>query len=96
MDQTWKSMLETNVSEYIGTVDFKNPDFSVNEFKNELAKIVGMKPAVKLKWNTTEKVNELLKKSGAVNHTEIIDKVEEVQITFVDTENKPVNFKFLI
>lgn len=96
MDAAWKQMMETNVSEYIAKVDFKNPDFSVNEFKLELSKILGIKPAVKLKWNTTEKVNELLKSAGAKNHTEKIDKVEQVNITFVDSENKPVEFKFII
>ena len=64
--------------------------------KNNLAKIVGIKPAVKLKWKTTEKVNELLKSAGAKNHTEIIDKVEQVNITFIDSNNIPVEFKFII
>lgn len=96
MDIAWKQMMETNVSDYISTVDFKSPEFSINEFKNNLGKILGMKPAVKLTWKTSEKVNELLKKSGAKNHTEIIEKVEQVAITFVDSENIPISFKFII
>jgi len=96
MDIAWKQMMESNVSDYIAKVDFKNPDFSVNEFKLELSKILGVKPAVKLKWNSSEKVNELLKASGAKNHTEIVEKVEQVNITFVDNDNKPVEFKFII
>jgi len=96
MDIAWNKMMETNVSDYVSTVDFKNPDFSINEFKTELSKILGMKPAVKLKWNTSEKVNELLKKSGAKDYKEIVEKVEQVNITIVDADNKPIEFKFII
>jgi hypothetical protein len=96
MDAAWKQMMETNVGEYVAQVDFKNPDFSVNEFKNELSKILGIKPAVKLKWNTQTKVNELLKASGAANHTTVVDKVEQVNITFIDENNSPIEFKFII
>lgn len=97
MDTAWKQMMESNVSDYIATVDFKNPDFSVNEFKKELSKILGLTPSVKLKWKTTTKVNELLKASGVENHTEVIDKVEAVNITFVDTDNKnAIKFNFII
>ena len=96
MDIAWKQMMETNISDYVSKVDFKNPDFSVNEFKAELSKILGMKPGVKLKWKTTEKVNELLKASGAKNYKEVSDKVEQVNITFIDDEQKPIEFKFII
>lgn len=97
IDTEWKKMMQTNVSDFISTVDFKNPDFSVKEFKGELKKILGMEPSVKLKWNTQEKVNELLKDSGAPNHTTIVEKVEQVNITIVDAENKnAIEFKFII
>jgi hypothetical protein len=96
MNNAWKEMMETNVSEYISKVDFKNPDFSINEFKTELSKILGMKPAVKLKWDTKHKVNELLKASGVTNYTEVVEKVEQVDITFVDENNVPIAFKFII
>lgn len=96
MDIAWKQMMETNVSDYVSKVDFKNPDFSIDEFKNDLGKILGMKPSVKLKWHTSETVNELLKQSGATNYKEIVEKVEQINITFVDDENKPVQFKFII
>ena len=97
MDNSWKQMMESNVSDYIKQVDFKNPEFSLNEFKAELAKILGVTPAVKLKWNTIEKVNELLKASGAKGHTQKIDQVEQIDIFIVDSDNKlPINFKFII
>ena len=96
MDAAWKQMMETNVSEYISKVDFRNPDFSINEMKLELSKILGIKPAVKLKWKSHTKVNELLKASGAKEHTEVIDKVEGVNITFIDENNTPIEFKFII
>lgn len=89
-------MMETNVGDYITKVDFKNPEFSINEFKLELSKILGIKPAVKLKWNTQEKVNELLKASGVKNHTEVVEKVQQVNITIVDENNTPIEFKFII
>lgn len=89
-------MMETNVGDYITKVDFKNPEFSINEFKLELSKILGIKPAVKLKWNTQEKVNELLKASGVKNHTEIVEKVQQVNIIIVDENNTPIEFKFII
>jgi len=96
MDTAWKQMMETNVGDYITKVDFKNPEFSINEFKLELSKILGIKPAVKLKWNTQEKVNELLKASGVKNHTEIVEKVQQVNIIIVDENNTPIEFKFII
>lgn len=96
MTDSWQEMIKTNIQEYISKVDFRNPDFSLNELKKELGQIVGIIPAVQLKWNKQEKVNELLKQAGAKNHTETIEKVEGLSISFVDADNKPIQFKFII
>lgn len=96
MDNAWKQMIEGNIQEYISKVDFKNPDFSINELKIELGKLIGIKPAIELKWKTTEKVNELLKNSGAIDFIEKTEKLEQINITFVDVDNTPIQFKYLI
>lgn len=96
MDQAWKQMIETNISEYITQIDFKHPDFSINEFKINLSKLIGITPAVKLKWDKIEKINELLKKSGATDYKEIIEKVQQIDITIVDENNTPIVFKYMV
>lgn len=96
MDNSWKQMIEVNITDYIKNIDFKHPDFSINEFKLELGKIIGIIPAVKLKWDKTEKINELLKKSGAKEYSEIIENVKQIDITIVDENNVPILFKYIV
>lgn len=96
MDLEWKKMIESNVYDYISKIDYNNPDFNINEFKVELGKIIGMEPAVKIKWNTIEKINELKKDAGVSDFKQIIDKAEGIHITFVDENQKPIVLKFLI
>lgn len=95
MDE-WQNIIKQNISEYIATVDFKHPDFSINELKQNLKRIIGSEPNVRLKWNTIEKVNELLKDSGVEQHKEIIEKVEQVDIVFMSPEGKPFPLKLII
>lgn len=87
----WTEMISANVQEYISGVKFSHPDFSVKEFKKELQNIVGMIPAVDLKWKTETVVNELKKAAGAKDHTTVTDKVTEVKVyfTYIDGEGKP-------
>lgn len=96
MDLEWKKMIESNIYDYISKIDYNHPDFDLNEFKIQLGKIVGMEPGVKIKWNTIEKINELKKDAGASDFKEIIDKAEQIDITFVDEDQKPIKLKFLI
>jgi hypothetical protein len=96
MDLQWKKMIESNIYDYISTVDYRHPDFTVAEFKLNLKKIIGIEPAVKLKWNTSEKINELKKQSGAIDYKEIIEKIEMIDITFIDENNKPIELKFIL
>lgn len=96
MKDEWQKIIEQHISEYIATVDFKHPDFSIQELKTNLKKIIGSEPNVKLKWNTTEKVNELLKDSGTEHYKEIIEKVEEVNLVFMNPDGKPIPLKLII
>lgn len=96
MDLEWKKMLESNVYDYISQIDYNHPDFTLEDLKNELSKLIGVKPAVKLKWHTSEKINELKRDSGAKDYKEIIEKVEQIDIVFVDENNTPINLKFLL
>lgn len=96
MDLQYRKMIEANVYDLISQTDFNHVDFNINEFKLQLKKLTGVLPGVKLKWNTSEKVNELLKASGAENHTQIIEKLEEIHISLVDADNLPYQIKFMI
>ncbi len=96
MKDEWQKIIEQNISEYIATVDFKHPDFSIQELKSNLKQIIGSEPNVKLKWNSVEKVNELLKDSGVEQHKEIIDKVEEINLVFMNPDGKPIPLKLII
>lgn len=92
-------MMEHNVYEYISNVNYKDPDFSIAAMKEDLKKIIGVKPSVKVKWKTTERVNELLKNAGAENYKEIVEKAEEVSVVFAISNEKNgevLNFKFMI
>jgi len=96
----WTEIISTNVQEYISTVKFSHPDFSVKEFKKELQNIVGMIPAVDLKWKTETVVNELKRDAGVKDYTTITDKVTDVKVyfTYVDNNGKtqPVSLHYII
>lgn len=99
MNDAWKEMIQTNIYEYISTVKYSHPDFSLQDFKKELGKIIGMEPAVKIKWNTIEKINELKKAAGAKDYKTVVDKAEQIEIIFteqVDNEQKLINLKFIL
>ncbi len=96
MDKAWVEMIKQNVYEKLQTVEFNHPDFNLKEFKSELKTILGVLPSVQLKWDVTEKINELKKNTGDPDFLEKNEKVKQIDITFADTDNKPVVFKFLI
>jgi len=99
MKDAWKEMIQTNVYEYISKIDYNHPDFDVKEFKRNLATIIGMEPAVKIKWNTTEKINELKKAAGAEDYKTIIEKAQEIEIFFTEQDQStqiPISLKFLL
>ena len=93
-----QKMIEELVYEYISKIDFSHPDFEMKEFKIKLNEILGIEPGVKLKWDKKEVVNELLKDSGAKDHTKIIEKVTEIEIAYIspDNESMPISIKFII
>ncbi len=95
MEDAWLEMIKTNVYEYLSTVEYNHPDFNINEFKNNLSKIIGMQPAVKINWDTKEKINELKKAAGATNFIDKIEKAKDVEIVFINAEQKPITLKFL-
>lgn len=95
MDKAWKDMMEAHIYEYLQKVNFTDNDFSLKQLKEELSKITGSTPAVKIKWNTKEKINEHLK-SDDPNYKTIIEKAEEIQIGIVTSAENIVNFKFIL
>lgn len=96
MDNEWKKMLEQNLYEYLQNVKFDHPDFSIKELKQKLKGILGAEPAVNIKWNTYEKVNELKKAAGAKDYSETIDEAQQIDIIIVDENQTPINFKFIL
>lgn len=96
MDLEWQKMIETNIYDHISTIDYNHPDFNITTFKESLKSIVGMVPAVKIKWSTTEKINELKRDAGVKDYIEKTDKPETIDITFVDSENNPYNLQFIL
>lgn len=96
MTDTWLEIIKTNVYDYLSTVKYNHPDFNINEFKSELTKIIGVTPAVKIKWNTEVKINELKKASGVQDFEEKIDKAENIEIIFINENNKPIKLTFLV
>jgi hypothetical protein len=96
MKDEWQKIIEQNVQEYISKVDFKHPDFSLVQLKKDLKQIVGSEPNVRLKWSKTEKVNELLRDSGAKDYKEIVEKVDQVDIMIYSPDNKLIPIKLII
>lgn len=99
MDNAWKEMIQTNVFEYISKINYNDDNFSIGNFKKDLGKIIGMEPAVKIKWKTIEKVNELKKAAGVTDYKTIIEKVEQIEIFFTDEldgKSIPASFNFLL
>ena len=100
MNDAWKEMIQTNIYEYISKIDYNSSDFSLAGFKSELKKIIGMEPAVKIKWNVSEKINELKKAAGAEDYKTIIEKAEQIEIFFTEINDSdkqiPISLKFLL
>lgn len=90
----WEAIINENISNYIAGYNFK--DFDIKEFKKDLNKIIGITPAVKPKWKTTERVNELKKAAGVEDFIEITEKIQSIEIVFVDADDKPYNLQFLL
>lgn len=91
----WITLTKNNVYDYLKGVDFSHPDFNLKVLKEQLSNFLGVVPAVKMKWNTVETINELKRDSGALDFKTAKDKLEQIEIVFVDTENKPKSFKFI-
>lgn len=96
MDNEWKKMLEQNLYEYLQNVKFDHPDFSIKELKQNLKSLLGTEPAVNIKWNTYDKINELKKAAGAKDYKETIDEAQQIDIIIVDENQTPINFKFIL
>jgi len=100
MNDAWKEMIQTNIYEYISKIDYNSSDFSLAGFKSDLKKIIGMEPAVKIKWNVSEKINELKKAAGAEDYKTIIEKAEQIEIFFTEINDNdkqiPISLKFLL
>lgn len=100
MNDAWKEMIQTNIYEYISKIDYNSSDFSLAGFKSDLKKIIGMEPAVKIKWNVSEKINELKKAAGVEDYKTIIEKAEQIEIFFTEINDSdkqiPISLKFLL
>lgn len=96
VDNNWKNMIEESILEYIEQIDFNSPDFNINEFKRNIAKITNVKPAVDIKWKTYEKINELKKDAGAKDFKESIDEAQSVAIYFIDADDNPIQLKYIL
>ena len=91
----WITIIKQTIYDHLKKIDFSNPDFNINILKEQLSEILGIKPAIKTKWNTIETINELKKSSGAKDYKTVKDKLEEIEIIFIDSKNKTNNFKFI-
>lgn len=96
IDNNWKMMIEQNISSFLGDIDFKHPDFDLKVFKSQLKNIIGVEPSVKIKWNSFTKVNELKKQAGVKDYKEVIEQAEQLDITFIDENNNPIQLKYFI
>ena len=95
MKSDYIQITENNINDYISGYNFKDVNFSLENFKEGLKKIVGYTPGVKLKQTEKIKVNEILKKAGQENHTTKIDKIDEIKIALTD-DDKIIELKFII
>ncbi len=95
MKSEYIQITENNINSYISEYNFKDKNFSLEDFKDGLKKIIGYTPGVKLKQTEQIKVNEILKKAGQENHTTKIDKIDEIKIVLTD-DDKIIELKFII
>jgi hypothetical protein len=98
IDNTWIEIIKENVYKYVSSLDYTNPDFDINKVKDELAKIIGVRPAVKIRWvNKLESINELKREAGLpASEYEVRKEVPSViDIIFVDENNVPIKLQYL-
>jgi hypothetical protein len=97
MDNIWKETIVLGINEYMQNFNSKDPNISLQQIKSDLQKLIGIQPAIKLKWSEKKMINEL-KKSAGLNESEyttIIDKVDEIDIYFLDNKNNPISLKYM-
>lgn len=89
--------VEKELFEMLSKVKFDSPDFDLKILKQQMSLVMGTPVSINLKWNKTEKINELVKSTGAAEKEwkTIVEKVDQIKIGFI-ADGKPKEFKFIL
>jgi len=82
-------MKQTSIRDFILNYDFKREDWSVNEIKSSLKRVLGEEPAVKVNYTKDAIINEINGEAKEIN------KLTSISIIFTDLndEFKTLEFK---
>jgi len=97
IDNNWLEITKENVYEYLSKIDYSNPNFDINVMKENLANIIGVKPAVKIDWITAVSINEL-KRDAGMDKDDYETKKEvpmNIEIVFIDENNTPIKLDYI-
>jgi hydrogenase maturation factor HypE len=82
------SMKEDSIRKFILDYDFSNENWSVNEIKANLKRLLGEEPAIKINYNKDVAVNEI---SGEAKE---ITKLASISIVFTDLDDNMKKLEF--
>lgn len=84
-----KSMKENTIQDYILSIDF-NEDWSVNQIKNDLRRLLGEMPAVDISYQKDAMINEITGEAKEVK------KLHSISIVFTDLDDNIKRVEYLI
>lgn len=81
---------QTLINEYISSINFKKGDWSLKKIKADINKMLGETPAVNLSYDKQRKIDE------GSGEEKIIERLECLEISFTDDNDKIKTLKYII
>ena len=84
------SLKSIAIKEYLGKIDFKNDNWSINQISKDMQKFLGEIPGVDIIYKKDVMVNEVTGESKEIKS------INKVDIIFTDTDDKIKKLSILI
>jgi threonine aldolase len=84
------SLKSIAIKEYLGKIDFKNDNWSINQISKDMQKFLGEIPGVDIVYKKDVMVNEVTGESKEIKS------INKVDIVFTDTDDKIKKLSILI
>ena len=82
-------MKENIIREYLSSINFKKPEWSLKDIKADLKTILGEDPGIKINWSKDVAINEVM---GEAVEIEVVSSVDVVY-TDIDDKIKKLSIK---